>query len=90
MKHHLEPDHIWFADDIFGLEPGWVEAFAREVESRGVVTSFKIQARVDLIDEPVAKALARAGCESVWLGSGERLSEDSRCHGQGNACRTDS
>ena len=68
VKHHLEPDHIWFADDIFGLEPGWVEAFAREVESRGVVTSFKIQARVDLIDEPVAKALARAGCESVWLG----------------------
>ncbi len=69
VKHNLEPDHIWFADDIFGLEPGWVEAFAREVESRGVVTSFKIQARVDLIDETVATALARAGCESVWLGA---------------------
>ena len=69
VKHNLEPDHIWFADDIFGLEPGWVEAFAREVESRRVVTSFKIQARVDLIDETVADALARAGCESVWLGA---------------------
>jgi len=69
LERAIEPDHIWFADDIFGLEPGWVEAFAREVHSRGVTISFKIQARVDLIDETVADALARAGCESVWLGA---------------------
>ena len=23
-----QPDHIWFADDIFGLKPGWIEQFA--------------------------------------------------------------
>ena len=28
---HLRPDHLWFADDIFGLKPGWIERFADEL-----------------------------------------------------------
>ena len=27
LKRTLRPDHIWFADDIFGLKPGWIERF---------------------------------------------------------------
>lgn len=34
VKRTLAPDHLWFADDIFGLQPKWVAAFAQEVESR--------------------------------------------------------
>jgi len=26
------PTNIWFADDIFGLKPNWIERFANEVE----------------------------------------------------------
>jgi radical SAM superfamily enzyme YgiQ (UPF0313 family) len=69
VRRVVRPDHVWFADDIFGLKPGWVEAFASEVERRGLRTPFKIQARADLIDESVATALARAGCENVWMGA---------------------
>jgi radical SAM superfamily enzyme YgiQ (UPF0313 family) len=69
LREVVRPDHVWFADDIFGLKPGWVEEFAREVEARRIRTPFKIQARADLIDEAVAKALGRAGCENVWLGA---------------------
>lgn len=69
LKATVEPDHVWFADDIFGLKPGWVEAFSEEVESRGCETPYKIQARVDLIDVGVARALRRSGCESVWVGA---------------------
>jgi len=69
VRRVVRPDHVWFADDIFGLKPGWVETFASEVERRGVRTRFKIQARADLIDENVASALARAGCENVWMGA---------------------
>jgi radical SAM superfamily enzyme YgiQ (UPF0313 family) len=69
VRRLVRPDHVWFADDIFGLKPGWVEAFASEIERRGVRTPFKIQARCDLIDEETASALARAGCESVWMGA---------------------
>jgi radical SAM superfamily enzyme YgiQ (UPF0313 family) len=69
VRKLVRPDRLWFADDIFGLKPGWVESFASEVESRGLRTPFKIQARADLIDEDVAAALARAGCENVWMGA---------------------
>jgi radical SAM superfamily enzyme YgiQ (UPF0313 family) len=69
LQKIVKPDHVWFADDIFGLKPGWVEEFASEVEARGIRTPFKIQARADLIDDSVARALGRAGCENVWLGA---------------------
>ncbi|WP_179136731.1 B12-binding domain-containing radical SAM protein [Candidatus Entotheonella palauensis] len=69
VKHNLNPDHIWFADDIFGLRPQWVAEFAREVESRNASIPFMIQSRVDLITEQAVAALARAGCVEVWLGA---------------------
>ncbi len=69
LRNLARPEHIWFADDIFGLKPGWVEDFADEVESRDSITPFTIQARADLIDDRVAAALRRAGCENVWLGA---------------------
>ena len=69
LKREVEPDHIWFADDIFGLHPKWVEEFASEVEALDCATPFKMQARVDLINEKTARALASARCESVWVGA---------------------
>ena len=69
LRDLARPERIWFADDIFGLKPGWIEAFAAEVESRNAITPFKIQARADLIDDRVAAALRKAGCENVWLGA---------------------
>jgi anaerobic magnesium-protoporphyrin IX monomethyl ester cyclase len=27
LKETYHPDHIWFADDILGLKPGWIEFF---------------------------------------------------------------
>ena len=69
LKDTCHPDHIWFADDIFGLKPDWVESFSRHVEELQCKTPFKIQARVDLLDEPVVAALKRAGCEMAWVGA---------------------
>jgi anaerobic magnesium-protoporphyrin IX monomethyl ester cyclase len=63
-------DHIWFCDDIFGLKPGWIKAFADAVEEEGLQFTFKIQSRADLIEDiEVASDLARAGCDSVWMGA---------------------
>jgi len=69
LKETYHPDHIWFADDIFGLKPDWVEAFSQNVDALQCKTPFKIQARVDLLDEPVVAALKRAGCDMVWVGA---------------------
>ena len=77
LKEKFHFDHIWFCDDIFGLKPGWVKAFADLIEKenlpgdkRGLNFRFKIQARADLLlEEDAIKELARAGCENVWMGA---------------------
>ncbi|MBI3243721.1 MAG: B12-binding domain-containing radical SAM protein [Chloroflexi bacterium] len=69
LKENYQPDHLWFADDIFGLKPGWIERFSRLVREAGSVIPFKCLQRADLVNENVAAALASAGCKTVWLGA---------------------
>ncbi|CAA0102361.1 Anaerobic magnesium-protoporphyrin IX monomethyl ester cyclase [BD1-7 clade bacterium] len=68
LHQHAEPDHIWFADDIFGLKKLWVKQFAAAMDERKIKIPFTIQSRADLIDDDVASNLAIAGCEEVWMG----------------------
>jgi radical SAM superfamily enzyme YgiQ (UPF0313 family) len=69
IKNNYAPDHIWFSDDIFGLKPGWVEAYAGEVSKHNAMVPFMIQSRADLMDADTVNALAAAGCEEVWMGA---------------------
>jgi len=69
LRRNLRPDHLWFADDIFGLKPGWVENFGDKVHAANAVIPFKIQARVDLLHEEAITALKKAGCKTVWVGA---------------------
>lgn len=70
LKKHFQIEHIWFCDDIFGLKPGWVNAFADVMEQKGIKIPFKIQCRADLMmQENYVAALERAGCEIVWMGA---------------------
>ena len=68
LRAEVGPDHVWFADDIFGLTTGWIEAFGAEVTRRGARTPFTMQSRVNLMKPPAVAALAEAGAEDVWLG----------------------
>jgi anaerobic magnesium-protoporphyrin IX monomethyl ester cyclase len=68
LKTEVRPDHVWFADDIFGLTPAWIEAFAEQVTRRGARTPFTIQSRVNLMKPRTVAALEEAGAEEVWLG----------------------
>jgi radical SAM superfamily enzyme YgiQ (UPF0313 family) len=69
LRRLFQPDHLWFADDIFGLKPGWVERFGEAVQAADAVTPFKIQARVDLLHEEAVAGLKKAGCKTVWVGA---------------------
>jgi anaerobic magnesium-protoporphyrin IX monomethyl ester cyclase len=69
VKRTLRPDHIWFADDIFGLRPRWVAEFGREVAARDAAIPFMIQSRVDLMTEEAVAGLKQAGCAEVWMGA---------------------
>ena len=70
LRDHFQPDHIWFADDIMGLKPGWMERFADLVAQHDVRIPFKSLHRVDLLLRgDTIPALARAGAETVWVGA---------------------
>ncbi len=68
LKETYGAEHLWFADDIFGLNRHWVKEFASCVEELRSAVPFKIQARADLLTKEVAQALRRAGCAEVWMG----------------------
>jgi anaerobic magnesium-protoporphyrin IX monomethyl ester cyclase len=69
IKQTYHPDHIWFADDILGLKPNWIEKFARLLHEANALITFKCLQRADLVNEKTAKALAYAGCKTVWIGA---------------------
>jgi anaerobic magnesium-protoporphyrin IX monomethyl ester cyclase len=69
LAHHYAPDHVWFADDIFGLRSDWLAEFADRIQSAGVRVPFTMQSRCDLMNEQAVDALARSGCDEVWLGA---------------------
>jgi anaerobic magnesium-protoporphyrin IX monomethyl ester cyclase len=68
LKEEYGADHLWFADDIFGLSRHWLQEFAAAVESLNCNLPFKVQARADLVTEEAAQSLRRAGCAEVWMG----------------------
>jgi hypothetical protein len=68
LKHDFGVEHLWFADDIFGLKPKWVGDLAAEVERLNAAVPFKMQSRVDLMTADNVRSLRRAGCTEVWMG----------------------
>jgi anaerobic magnesium-protoporphyrin IX monomethyl ester cyclase len=68
LKHDCYAQHLWFADDIFGLQAKWVTDLAEQVERLDAVLPFKMQSRVDLMTRNTVRALRRAGCAEVWMG----------------------
>jgi anaerobic magnesium-protoporphyrin IX monomethyl ester cyclase len=68
LKSEVAPDHLWFTDDILGLDVDWICAFADEVQRAGAAIPFTMQSRVNLMTERSVEALARAGASEVWLG----------------------
>lgn len=62
--------HFWMCDDIFGLKPGWAQAFEAEVKKRGLHFKYMIQSRADLLlQEDTMQVLANSGLEEVWIGA---------------------
>jgi anaerobic magnesium-protoporphyrin IX monomethyl ester cyclase len=69
LKRSFNPDHIWFADDIFGFRVDWVAEFAARVQAAAAKIPFTIQTRADLVSVRMAEALRDAGCREAWIGA---------------------
>ncbi|HEY7958917.1 MAG TPA: radical SAM protein [Sphingomicrobium sp.] len=68
LKREVGPDHLWFTDDILGLDVDWICSFADEVERTSADIPFTMQSRVNLMTQRSVAALAKAGAREVWLG----------------------
>ncbi len=63
-------EHVWFADDIFALKPGWAGRFADLLAAAGITVDLAIQARADtLLRDGVVDDLVRAGLRTAWIGA---------------------
>jgi radical SAM superfamily enzyme YgiQ (UPF0313 family)/glycosyltransferase involved in cell wall biosynthesis len=69
LKRTYRPDHLWIADDIFGLKPGWIGQFADLVRARDAAIPFKCLLRADQVTDEIARALGTAGCRTAWIGA---------------------
>ena len=69
LKRTFRPDHVWFANDIFGFRVDWVREFAAVVGETGSAVPFTIQTRADLLSERMVQALREAACVEAWLGA---------------------
>jgi len=69
LKQSYQPDHVWFADDIFGFRVDWVAEFASAIHALDGSIPFTIQTRADLISAGMARALRDANCHEAWIGA---------------------
>ncbi len=68
LKTECEAEHLWFADDIFGLKARWVQELADSLGGYDAALPFKMQSRVDLMKPDFVRALQRCGCVEAWMG----------------------
>ena len=86
LKYEFGAEHLWFADDIFGLRAKWVNELAEQVEKLDAALPFKMQSRVDLMTGQrtrFAPGRLRGGLDGRRIG----FAEDFRRDGQGNQSR---
>ncbi|MEO0563111.1 MAG: radical SAM protein, partial [Chloroflexota bacterium] len=70
LNTNFAPDHIWFMDDIMGINDRWIERFADELSMRDLRIPFKSLNRADLLLRgDTIPALARAGADIIWIGA---------------------
>jgi radical SAM superfamily enzyme YgiQ (UPF0313 family) len=69
IKERYNPDRIWYADDVFGIQHRWLFAYAEALKKRGVRIPFECISRADRLNEEVVRVLAEMGCYRLWNGS---------------------
>jgi len=69
ISQNIGPDHIWFADDIFGLSESWLIDFESALSAENTRVGFTIQSRADLLTPKAISALKNSGCAEIWLGA---------------------
>ena len=84
IKQEVAPDHLWFTDDILGLDVDWIDAFADEVERTSAAIPFTMQSRVNLMSDRSVRRIASGRRKRGLAGDRIRVSAHPRRDGQGH------
>jgi radical SAM superfamily enzyme YgiQ (UPF0313 family) len=70
IVERYDPEQLWYADDVFTISHPWLEAYAAELESRGIHRPFETITRADRLQTAASvRLLQRLGCYRIWIGS---------------------
>lgn len=69
LTREYSPDQLTIVDDVFGLRPGWLNAFADLTQQLAVRLPYRCLMRADQVTRDVARALVASGCRLVWMGA---------------------
>lgn len=69
IKERYNPDQVWYADDVFAVNPRWLFRYAEALRQRGLKLPFECTSRADRLNDEVVKTLADMGCYRLWNGS---------------------
>lgn len=68
LVDNYQIDGIWFADDTFTLQKGWVFEFTDKLKKEHFGIKWGAQARVNAVDLELLKAMKSAGCAQLDFG----------------------
>jgi len=69
IKDTYQPDLLWIADDILGVDKRWIAAWRAEVEQLDAAIPFECLSRADLINEQLVRDFQALGCRRVYIGA---------------------
>lgn len=69
LARRYDPDQLWYADDVFTIQPRWTLKYADELARRNLRIPFECISRADRLNEDLADALQAMGCFRLWIGS---------------------
>ncbi len=65
-NYQIEEIAIW--DDVFTLNKPWVYSFCEEIKKLDFKLVWSCYSRLDLVDEPLLKAMKDTGCWNIFFG----------------------
>ena len=69
LAERYRPDQLWYADDVFTIQPRWTQRYAELLAEQGLRIPFECISRADRLNETLADTLAAMGCQRLWIGS---------------------
>jgi radical SAM superfamily enzyme YgiQ (UPF0313 family) len=69
ILERYRPDQLWFTDDVFTINHGWIRSLREEFRRRSIRIPYECITRADRLNDAVLRDLQETGCRRIWMGS---------------------